>query len=499
MSSEQPTEQPTGHRPASAAGGGDPGCTVRRLRLADLANLWAEGPTTPSQIALVAEFDATPLRAADGRLDVARIRTELARRTARVPALADRIRWTRAGEGRPAWVAAAGFDPATHITSVTLPAGADLAAWCADRIVVPLDRERPLWRAEIVDGLPDGRFGLLMVLHHVLADGLTGVAIAARLLDDSPDAVAVPGPVTVGPPPAHRTLVREARRARLRALARAVRGVPGLPAAVRRTVRRVRDATGDVRVPAPVTSLPHRVGTGRRLAVVRFPLDAVRAAGRASGATVNDVLLAAVASGLRALFLARGERVDGLTPRVSMPVGAHGHQAGMLLLDLPVGEPDPHHRLAAVHATTTRLKDRLRTGGGDVFDVLDLPGPLARLAVRWGRRHAARHINLFVTDVPGPPAPLWLAGARLLDAVPVAPLSADVPLGIAALSYAGTLAVAVHADAAVTDLDVLATGIADGVTELVPDGAFRSPDGPSPPRPTGRGWSRHDATQREAR
>lgn len=443
---------------------------VERLRLADLANLWAEGPHTPSQIALIGELDAAPLRDASGRLDVARVRTELARRAARIPALARRIRWTRTGEGRPAWVADPRFDPAAHIESATLPHGVDFVAWCADRVLRPLSLDRPPWRAEIVDGLPDGRFGLLVVLHHVLADGLAGVAIAGRLLDESPDAMIGPtrAEQAAPPPPSHRTLVRDARRNRLRAVGRAVRNVPGLPAALRRTVRQFRDAAGDLRATAPRTSLPRRLGPGRRLAVVRFPLADLHTAGHAVGATVNDILLAAVATGLRELFLARGEPVDGLTPRASMPVGAgSGQPEGMLLLGLPVGDPDPRRRLATIAGTTAELKTRLRTGGGDVFDVLHLPAPLARLAVRWMRGRAARHINLFVTNVPGPPRPLWLAGARLLDAVPVAPLAADVPVGVAALSYAGTLAVAVNVDAEVPDLDVLAAGIRNGVTALL--------------------------------
>ena len=112
------------------------------------------------------------------------------------------------------------------------------------------------------------------------------------------------------------------------------------------------------------------------------------------------------------------------------------------------------------------LKTRVRAGGGDVFDILHLPRPLARLAVRWMRRSAHRHINMFVTNVPGPARPLWLAGARMLDAVPVAPLTADVPVGVAALSYAGTLAVSVNVDAAVTDVDILARGFDRGFTDL---------------------------------
>jgi hypothetical protein len=121
------------------------------------------------------------------------------------------------------------------------------------------------------------------------------------------------------------------------------------------------------------------------------------------------------------------------------------------------------------------LKSRLRAGGGDVFDVLRLPAPLARLAVRWMRRVARRHINLFVTNVPGPTRPLWLAGARLLDAAPIAPLSADVPLGVAALSYAGTLAVTLNADAAVADLDVMADGIERCLAATPADGAEHDP------------------------
>jgi WS/DGAT/MGAT family acyltransferase len=435
---------------------------LHRLRLADLANLWAEDRNTPSQIALIGELTADPLLDASGRLDVQRVRGQLARRVRRIPELTRRIRWTRPGEGRPVWVHDPAFDPLDHITAATLPAGTDLAAWCADRIVRRLDPARPLWRIEVVEGLPDGRFGLLIVLHHVLADGLTGVAIAGRLLDTSPDEPAgdTPGSTPI-PAPTRRALVADARRARRRAAAAALRAVPRIPATLLRTARQVRDAAGDLRETAPRTSLPRRVGPGRRLAVVRFPLAEVRAAGSAAGATVNDVLLGAVTTGLRELLIARGDDVDRLTLRASMPVGAAGagQAAAMLLLGLPVGDPDPHRRLSTITATTTALKARLRGGGGDVFDVLRLPAPLARLAVRWMRRRAARHINLFVTNVPGPPQPLWLAGARLLDATPVAPLAADVPVGIAALSYAGTLTVTVNADAAVQDIAALAEGI----------------------------------------
>lgn len=438
------------------------GPRVLRLRPADLANLWVEDPATPSQIALVAELDGTRTLRPDGRLDVERVRDELARRARRVPRLCRRIRWTARGEGRPVWVHDPAFDPAAHITAATLPAGVDLAAWSADRIVRRLDLAAPPWRAEIVEGLPGGRFGLLLVLHHVLADGPAAVRTVAELLDGAPGA-----PPREPAPPSHRDLVLDARRARRRAAVATLRGLPRLPAAAVRTVHRLRHAAADLAVTASPTSLPRRVAAGRRVAVARFPLDDLRAIGHACGATVNDVLLCAAAGGLRHLLAGRGDPVDGLTLGVSVPVGdSSGQPAGMLLLGLPVGEPDPVRRLAAIAATTARLKERTRSGGGGVFDVLRLPGPLPRLAVRWMHRRAARHVNLFVTDVPGPPRPLWLGEARVLDAVAVAPLAADVPVGIAALSYAGTLAVGITTDAAVTDVATLAAGMGRDVAAL---------------------------------
>ncbi|MGE3663520.1 MAG: wax ester/triacylglycerol synthase domain-containing protein [Pseudonocardia sp.] len=465
---------------------------VHRLRPADLANLWAEGPGAPSQIALVAEFDPGPLTAADGRPDLPRIRAELARRAARIPALGQHVRWTRPGEGLPVWVDDPAADPAVRIGTATLPEGTGLVQWCADRIVVPLDRDGPLWRAEIVGGLPGGRFGLLMVLHHVLADGLAGVALTARLLDPEPGPV--PGPAlasdagpdpapSAGPDPAPdtgpdrsdaapagptaRELIADAWRARLHSARAAPGRLPRLPARLRRALRSAATTADELRHRAPRTCLPRHLGAHRRLVAVRVPLDEVRAAGHARGATVNDVVLAAVAAGLRAHVTARGDRVEDLTLPVSMPVArGGGRRGGMVVVGLPVGEPDPGRRLRAITAATSAAKRRLHDGEGDLFDVLRLPVPLARVAVRWLRGRAARHISLFVTDVPGPPQPLWLAGARMVDAVGVAPLSADVALGVTVLSYAGTLALTVNADGAVGSLDVLARGIAGELERL---------------------------------
>jgi diacylglycerol O-acyltransferase / wax synthase len=139
-----------------------------------------------------------------------------------------------------------------------------------------------------------------------------------------------------------------------------------------------------------------------------------------------------------------------------------------MLVDLPVTEPDSLRRLEIVTAATSSAKRRLYAGAPDITDVMHLPVPPARVGMRWMRRFGGTRVSLFVTDVPGPSTPLWLAGARLLEALPVAPLVQHVGLGVAALSYAGDLAVSVQADGSVSDLQVLADGMSRSF------GAFRA-------------------------
>ncbi|MGY1701875.1 wax ester/triacylglycerol synthase domain-containing protein [Geodermatophilus sp. SYSU D00766] len=429
-----------------------------RLTLGELATVWVDEPAAPFHIALAGEFDAAPFRREDGGLDLERVRTELVRRVDRVPTLRRRLVWTRLGQGRPYWADDPAVDAAGHVTGTSLPAGETFSGWCAQAVLRPLDHRRPLWRAEVVAGLPDGRFGVLIVVHHVVAGGLAGVALAATLLDTEPgEAVErlTAAPDAAGTVPA--TPVPGAVPPR------------GLPRRARRAWRQLADAAADFRTRAPVTSLSLQVGPGRRLATVQLPLEDLREAGHRLGVTLNDLLLTAVTGGLRELLAGRGDDVSGLVLRASVPVGARsaGQPDGLLVVGLPVGEDEPLRRLASIHHTTARLKTRLRAGAGDVLDVLQLPLPMARLAVRWMRRIAGGRINLFVTNVPGPDQPLWLAGARLLEAVPLAPLTGGVPLGIAALSYAGTLSVGINADGAVDDVDVLAAGLQRSSATLV--------------------------------
>jgi diacylglycerol O-acyltransferase len=445
---------------------------LTRLRIDELAYTWLDdGHGAPLQLALLAIFDAGPFLGRDGCVALDDVRDALAQRASRVAAFSRRVVWTRPGEGRPVWAIDPAYDPRRHIAKITVPAGADLGSWAATRAARPLDRNRPLWRAEVIDGLDDGRFALLVIISHVLADGIAAVALASSLLDAAPTTRAVSRVAgTTGPLPSRRVLVRDHIRI-LGSLLRDTRHVRhAAPPAIdnRTTAREIRAAIAGFAGREPDTSLPRRFGDARQLAVVSYPLAEVSAIGHAQGATVNDVVLAVVAGGLRRWLTARGQNVTGMRLRCSVPatIDRPGRQvASMLLVPLPVGESDPRRRLALIRQATVAGKQQLRAASKDFTD-LRLPLPVTRWFLRTSRRMGSRRLTLSITNVPGPTAPLWLAGAQMLTAVPIAPLAPLVPLSVAALSYAGQLTITINTDGAVNDLDVLADGVRASIADL---------------------------------
>jgi diacylglycerol O-acyltransferase / wax synthase len=190
------------------------------------------------------------------------------------------------------------------------------------------------------------------------------------------------------------------------------------------------------------------VGPGRNLALIRTSLDEVTQIAHRHGATVNDVLLAVTAGGVRGLLRQRGEQVDGLAVPVyvsmtlrpaDQPAQARGNLVALTSVPLPVGEPEPGQRLRQIATHTARRKAEHRPSLGTVFR-----GRMPRWAAV--KLIELPQINLASADVPGPRQPLYLAGARLLEIFPVLPLMAKTTLGVAALSYAGQFTITAVAD-----------------------------------------------------
>ncbi|MBN2623401.1 MAG: wax ester/triacylglycerol synthase family O-acyltransferase [Acidimicrobiales bacterium] len=447
-----------------------------RLTTLDAAFVWFEHPGTPVHVGAVATFEAGPLVDDRGELRLDDLRERIAARLDALPRLRRLLAPVPYEVDRPRWVDDPHFDVARHVRELRLPAPGDDDALrrAAEQIQsAVLPRDRPLWDLHLVTGLDGDRIGLIERVHHALVDGVSGVDLATILLDLEPDTPAPPRrPWTPEPAPDGADLlvagVRRQATAPVRAAVRALRDPMGTLRDVATVGRGLAAIVGDGLL-APRSSLNGPLRGSRRLAWVRADLDDIRAAGHRAGGSVNDVVLAAVAGGLRSLLLERGEVLPAdLVLRVLVPVslrrddehGALGNRVGAILAPLAVGIGDPDARLAAVVEAMRRRKQQPEADAvGRLLDSANaLPPRAARILTRAVEYQPL--VNLVVTNIPGPPVPLYAAGARMLEALPIVPLGANLTVGVAVLSYEGTLAVTLTADAdACPDVDVLADGI----------------------------------------
>jgi WS/DGAT/MGAT family acyltransferase len=392
-----------------------------------------------------------------------------------VPRFRQRLYRPRLGLGWPLWVDAKSFDLADHVRVHPLtPPGdqAQLLRACAQLARRRLDPSRPLWELWLLPGLPEQRVGLFLKLHHAFADGMAGVAAFGALLDLTADApTPVAPPWTPTPVPAAGELLRDNLRRRFHGLGRALLGLAH-PGGTLRRARRAMPAWREffTEQRAPRTSLNRPIGADRRLATVGSPLEVAKRIAHAQHAKVNDVVLAAVTGGLRRLLASRGEPVDRLVLRTLVPVSLHqeqpgqasGNQDGWMVVPLPLGEPDPVRRLQLIAAETAERKHKARpqTGSGISASPLFQRAFLRRFAHQ-------RLMNTSVTNVPGPPVPLYLAGARLLELFPMVSLMGNLTLAVAALSYDGQLNLTAVADQdTCPDVEVFAEGVRSALDEL---------------------------------
>ena len=445
---------------------------MERLTAEDQLMLWPDR-LWPQEIGALAVLDGSRLLNPDGRFRIEAVRHATEARLHLVPRFRQRLSIPRRALGPPLWVDAPAFDLSDHVRVAPVTAPGDEAALLhavEDLRRRRLDRSRPLWEMWFLPGLPNQRIGMFVKMHHTIADGIAGVATIGVFLDTVPDTPATSAPpwTPAAPPPAHDLFADNARRH----VTRLGRGLSTLARPVT-TARHARAAWPAMRElftedGARGTSLNHLVGPDRILALIRSNIDQVKEIAHAHDAKVNDVLLAVTAGGLRGLLRSRGEPVEDLVVRIYVPVTlrrgprgqARGNQVAQMVVPLPVGVSDPGRRLAQIAAETARRKARPRPSLGTLFR-----SRIADLALlKVVNRHP---VNVTTADVPGPPQPVHLAGARLLEVFPVLPLIANVSLGVGALSYAEQLNILVVADRdAHPDLDVFTMSAEDELRSL---------------------------------
>ncbi|MFG2772986.1 wax ester/triacylglycerol synthase family O-acyltransferase [Streptomyces sp. NPDC048350] len=445
----------------------------------DLAFWHLESTDHPMHLGALAHFGPLP---GDG--DPSAVLELLGNRAAAIPRLRMRVRDVLLPVGAAAWATDKQFDVRRHVREIALPGadfGAETARLAGELMERPVERGLPPWEMYLLTGAPDGSFAVLVKLHHALADGMRAVAIGAGIFDeiaalarrtgrkgaargDSPDGrwrpVAVP-PRSWLPGPGR---IVGAARERIGDLGRAVEvGASVVGASVARAGRLDPPGTGALAADSSGT---------RRVATAVLDLERVHRIRRTSGGTANDVLLAVVAGALRRWLDERGEPLPGADPRALVPVSrrrpgspvASGNSFSAYLLTLPVTEPDPAARLAAVRRAMDRNKaDGPLRGPGAVAVLVDQLPPLAhRFGAPLAGGAARLLFDVLVTNVPLPRSALSLAGAPLRTLFPMAPLARGQALAVAMSPYGGRVHVGLVADGkAVPDLDALAAALSD--------------------------------------
>jgi diacylglycerol O-acyltransferase / wax synthase len=448
---------------------------LERLSASDLYVLLWDDFGWSGNIGVLAVLDGTGLLDPDGGVRIEAVRRQLEPRLHLVPRFRQRLYRPGLGLGWPLWVDSASFDLADHVRVFPLaaPGGREeLLQACEQLAQRRLDPSRPLWEAWLLPGMPERRVGLFLRAHHAMVDGMAGVAAFAALLDSVADAItpAVP-PWTPMPIPTTGELLHDNLRRRLQGLDRVWSSLAH-PRSTLRQARRASPAWREFLAErrAPRTSLNHPIGAERRLALVGSRLEVVKQVAHAHHAKVNDVVLAAVAGGLRELLRHRGEPVEQLTLRALVPISLHreqagqarGNQDGWMVVPLALGEPDPARRLDLIAAETAARKHKAhpQTGAG-IFRFALAQRAFLRLFAR------QRLVNITVTNVAGPPVPLYLSGSRLQELFPVVSLAANLRLAVAVLSYAGQLNLTAVADRdGFGDVEVFAKGAQSTLDDL---------------------------------
>jgi diacylglycerol O-acyltransferase len=373
------------------------------------------------------------------------------------------MRSVRTG-GQWVWVEDDQFDIEYHVRHSALPKPGrvrELLELCSRLHSSRLANERPLWEWHLIEGLRDGRVAMYAKLHHALVDGISAMRLLQSILSNDPTRTHMPAPWAEQPATAK---VREAREKAETSLSdvplqamRAALGISaeaaGLPGALIKTLTRsVRNETSALALYAPRTILNQPITAARRFAAQDWPIERLRAIGKSTGTTMNDVVLAMCSGAMRAYLLELDALPD--TTLVSMvPVGlkakeshvasaSGGNAVGSVMVKLGTDLTDPAERLQAVHhsmvdgkralAEMTPVQILAMSALGQAPAIL---GPMLRLGGIMKPPY-----NLIISNVPGPRTTQYFNGMQLMGTYPLSIPIDGMALNITCNSYADQMA-----------------------------------------------------------
>lgn len=438
---------------------------VEPLTNVDAAWLGMEDPTNLMMVSGILTFDEP--------INMEHLRAILIHRFLKFERFRQRVVQPKLPLASPYWETDPHFDLDTHLHRVALPAPGDQAAlqeMVSDLMSTPLDFTKPLWQIHIIENFGDG-CAVMTRLHHCIADGIALTAVLLALTDLSPDS---PWPQSEDTPDDEddvpfsgamgalfkqaRSAVKTARELTGKVIHEGLEAIIAPAKAVDLAIQGTDNALAFSRLvlrsPDPKTIFKGKLGVAKRATWSRpLPLKQIKSIKNVTGGTVNDVLVSALAGGLRRYLINRDQPVDGLTFRAMVPVNIRtneemaqlGNKFSLVFLPLPVGLADPLDRLNFVREHMDNLKKSPEIPVA--FNILKGIGmsPLELqevMVTMFGAKATA-----VLTNVPGPPIPLYLAGSKITGLMFWVPQSGRMSLGLSILSYAGKVFLGVASDA----------------------------------------------------
>ena len=436
---------------------------MERLSGLDASFLYLETPTHHMHVALTLLFDPSTV---PGGYSFARMKHSIGDRIPMAPVFRRRLVEVPFRLGHPIWIDDPDFDIDDHVRLAAVPGPGglhELAALAGDIAGHQLDRNKPLWEMWVVEGLADGRIGLIAKMHHSTVDGVSGAALLSVLFDLEP---APPETPVDGEQPVDERIPSGLELMTQAIVARSMRPWEITWDLVRTGqrvlgVRRLRVGPGHrpergkaaLPLSAPRTSFNGALTRRRNVALCAIGLEEVKALKRATGTTVNDVVLATCTGALRS-YLLDGDELPDRSLVAVVPVSVrpdHGNphgsnQVSAMFVQLPVHVADPIERLMAVHEGTQGAKEEHSALGDDLLQSWAehaTPNVFASVSRFYsGMRLANVHrpiANLVISNVPGPDFPLYLAGAELQAGFPLGPVMDGMGVNITVMSYRGVL------------------------------------------------------------
>ena len=466
---------------------------MRQLTSLDAQFLAIESSTHYGHVGGLVILD--PSTRESGELRLEDLHELLAERIHLLPVMRWKLAEVPLGLDRPYWVEDTEFDLEYHLRELALPSPGDdrrLAEQVTRITSRHLDRSRPLWELYLIQGLEHGRCALVSKMHHAMIDGMSGAEIMGVLFDLEPTGREFPPPEEVGDG-GHGVSAREPGS--LEMLGRGLAGLPmqpirtirklpstlphldvapsvlGMPGAetLSRAASRARNALGGggdgeiierPRMRAPHTPFSGRISAHRRFSFGSLPLQAVKDAKNALGVKVNDVVVALCAGAVREWLIANvALPPDPLLAQIPVSVrtedqiGTYGNRISVMIVPIPTDEPDPVQRVHRAAEAMNYAKHRHQAMPAELLqDVTNFIPPAinaraARVALQLGTQQRMRPLyNLVISNVPGPPFPLYLGGAEVQANFPVSVITDGAGLNITVMSYRDSMDFGLIAD-----------------------------------------------------